>query len=368
VRVALDVTSLIGERTGVGAFVAGAVGALVDVTDLDLLAYAVTWRGRHPSQLVLPDNLRRVRLPMPARPLRAAWSSTSWPPIELFTGPCDVVHGTNFVVPPTRRAAGVVTVHDLTPIRFPELCNNDTLAYPSLLRRAIGQGAWVHTPSQFVADEVVAHLGAAPERVRAVAHGVPPLDSVPSGWRPPIDGPFILALGTIEPRKDLPLLVRAFDRMASEAVDIRLVVAGPDGWGTTAFEAAVAAASHRDRIVRLGYVSGVDRTGLLAAARVFAYPSVYEGFGFPPLEAMTMGTPVVATAAGALPEVLGDAAAIVAPGDVDALAEALARVVSDESERAVLVGRGEALVAAYRWETCAAGLTALYGKAAEARL
>lgn len=367
-RIALDVTPLIGERTGVGAFVSGALSALAARRDQDIVGYAVTWRGRDPSRLDLPAGVRRVRVPMPARPLRAAWTRGDIPWIELFTGPCDVAHGTNFVVPPTRRAAAVVTVHDLTTVRFPELCNDDTLAYPGLLRRAIDRGAWVHTPSSFVASEVVELLGAAPERVRVVHHGVPPLDPVAEGWRPPVDGPYVLAIGTIEPRKDLPLLVRAFDRLADDIGDLRLVVAGPDGWGTAAFESARVAARHNDRIVRLGFVSGAERTGLLASAAVFAYPSVYEGFGFPPLEAMAMGTPVVATAAGAVPEVLGDAAVIVDAGDANALAAAIGRVLSDDDERAVLTARGSALVARLSWDACASGLSALYADAASAHL
>jgi glycosyltransferase involved in cell wall biosynthesis len=298
--------------------------------------------------------------------LRALWRRVDGPPIEWWTGPVDVVHGTNFVVPPTRDAGAVVTVHDLTPVRFPELSTPDTLQYPALLRRALRRGAMVHTPSAFVASEVVELLGAPADRVRAVHHGVPPVDAGdPARGRALAGGErYVLALGTVEPRKDLPTLVAAFDAVAAEDPDVRLVVAGPDGWGVAAYDRAVTASRHRQRVVRLGWVGGPDRSSLLAGASVFAYPSIYEGFGFPPLEAMAVGVPVVASTAGALLEVIGDAARLVPAGDVDALSAALVEVLSDDGVRQTLVRRGRDRVSAYSWERCAEGLLGIYREVA----
>ncbi len=139
---------------------------------------------------------------------------------------------------------------------------------------------------------------------------------------------YLLAVGTVEPRKDLPLLVDAFDLLESGSSGepgLRLVIAGPDGWGADALTSAIARSPVRDRIVRLGWVSDDQRVALLRGAAAMVFPSVYEGFGLPPLDAMATGTPVVATAAGAVPEVVGDAAVLVPPGDADALAEAIQR-------------------------------------------
>ena len=360
--VAFDVTPLLGAHTGVAAFTAGALTALALRDDVGLSAYAVTWRGRDRLAGAAPADVSVCSRPMAARPLRALWRRFDVPPIEWWTGRVDVVHGTNFVVPPASRAAEVVTVHDLTPIRYPEMSTADTLQYPGLLRRALERGAFVHTPSQFVADEVVDLLGASTERVRAVHHGVPPVAAGdPAVGRARAGGPrYVLALGTVEPRKGLGTLVAAFDGLAGDDADLRLVVAGPDGWGVQELETAIAGARHRGRIVRLGWVSATERAGLLAGASVFAYPSVYEGFGFPPLEAMAVGVPVVATTAGALPEVLGDAADLVRPGDVDALAAALGRALGDDGAREALIRRGHEQVARYRWSTCADGLIDLY--------
>lgn len=361
-RVAVDATPLLGARTGVGAFVAGALPELARDPGLDLSAYALSLRARRSLDASLPAGVGALRRPMPAGLLLGAWSRADQPPAEWWTGAVDVVHGTNFAVPPARRAGEVVTVHDLTPLRFPELALPATRPFPALVRRALRRGAQVHTPSSFVAAEVVELLGADPDAVHPVHHGVPV--PAPAAGPPPVDGPYVLALGTIEPRKGLPTLVAAFDAIAAAHDGLRLVVAGPDGWGVEAFAAALGRAAHAERVVRLGWVDAGRAAALLGGAAVLACPSVYEGFGFSPLEAMAAGVPVVATRAGALPEVLGDAACLVPPGDHEALAEALALVLADAELRARLVVRGREHVGRFSWARCAAGLSAVYRRAA----
>ena len=376
-RVAVDATPLLGVRTGVGVFCEWALGCLAGREELEMSAFAVSWRRRGGIRPHLPAGVRVVDRPMPARPLHRAWGVGRLPPVEWWTGPEDVVHGTNFVVPPTRRAARVMTVHDLTPVRFPEMCDEYTRTFPRLVRRALADGAWVHTPSRFVADEVVELLGARPERVVAVHHGIPldpaaacgsPGAGAGSALPPAARGaPYVLAIGTVEPRKGLPTLVAAFDLVAAEVPDLRLVVAGPDGWGQQAFEVAVQGAAHRDRIVRLGWVGGEERAALLRHATVYAYPSLYEGFGFPPLEAMLAGVPVVTTTAGALPEVVGDGAELVEPGDPEALARALRLLATDPAERDRAVARGGSHAGRFTWDRTAEGLSGLYRRAADDR-
>ncbi|HSS12035.1 MAG TPA: glycosyltransferase family 1 protein [Acidimicrobiales bacterium] len=360
-RVAIDATPLIGERTGVGVFTAGVIGGLARRTDVEMIAYAVSWRGRHALD-GLPPGVRTSRVPMAARPLHHAWRRLDGPVVEWWTGRVDVVHGTNFVVPPTHRAAQVVSVHDLTAIRFPELCEPPTLQFPNLIRRALRRGAMVHTDSRAVAAEVVELLGAPEERVRTVPCGVD-AQTLPE-WAPPLPGPtgrpYVLALGKTEPRKDLPSLVRAFDALAGAHPDLELVIAGPAGWAEDRLKATIEQAHHRDRVRRIGWVTSPERTTLLRNAAAFAYPSIYEGFGLPPLEAMAVGVPVVTTDAGAIPEVVSDAAKIVPVGDADALARGLEAVLDDEAERARLIEAGRLRAAHFTWERCAAGLHDLY--------
>jgi len=367
-RVALDATPLLGRPTGVGAFCAGALSGLSRRPELSVRAFAVSWRRRRGIESLTPPGVSTGQRAMPARPLQTVWARADQPPIELFIGPVEVVHGTNFVVPPARRAARVATVHDLTTVRFPELCDRPTLAYPGLVRRAVSRGAWVHTPSAFVAAEVVETLGADPERVRAVHSGVPALPDAPAGrdaevaarFLPPATERYVLAVGTAEPRKDLPGLVRAFDELAGARPGVALVLAGPGGWGSDALSLAIGRSAFRDRVVRTGWLDDEELSSLLRRAALLAYPSLYEGFGFPPLQAMAAGVPVVATRAGALPEVLGDAAELVAPGDHEALAGGLARVLDSTALHGELVARGRDRAGRFTWDRCAEGLAALY--------
>jgi glycosyltransferase involved in cell wall biosynthesis len=368
-RVAVDAVPLIDTRTGVGRFVDEITSRLARRPDVRLTAYGWAPGGREAMAAAVPAGVRIARLPMAGPQFRFLWRWVPFPPIEVVTGPVDVVHGPNFVVPPAWRAAELVTVHDLTILRYPELCTPDTLQFPPLLRRSLRRGAWVHTVSEHVAAEVVEILGADPARVVAIPNGVTP---VPEG--DPAEGHrlaggdrYVLALGMVEPRKDLPRLVAAFDELAGDDPDLRLVIAGPRGWGAGPLDAAVTTARHRDRIVRTGYVTEHDRAALLRGAAAYAYPSVYEGFGLPPVEAMTAGTPVVATAAGAIPEVVGDAAVLVAPRDAAALAEGLHRVLHDEALADELRRRGTARAARYSWDRTAERLADLYHRVAAAR-
>jgi glycosyltransferase involved in cell wall biosynthesis len=375
-NVALDATPLQGPQTGIGEFCSRILEAFGTTPGLQVGAFSISRRGRAGMTPLLPPGVKALGPPgpgVPARLLHAMWAHWAFPPAELYTGKVDLVHGTNFVVPPARKAAMVVTVHDLSPLHFPQFCRPAARAYPDLVRKAIQRGAWVHADSEFVANEVVEAFGAPPERVRAVHLGVTP-PATPSdadGWRnllPDWVGAYILALGRVEPRKDLPTLVRAFDRFAGRHPGLALVIAGPEGWGSDQLAAAVAASAVSERVLSLGWVDEKARHALLEGAAVFAYPSRYEGFGLPPLQAMASGAPVVASATGALKEVLGDAAWLVDVGDAGALANALENVLDDNAVRQELVDKGRARAALYSWGACATGLVSLYQEATGTKL
>jgi glycosyltransferase involved in cell wall biosynthesis len=366
-RVAIDLTSLLTPQTGVGVFAAETTRRLATPRhDLALTAFAVTWRGRGGLAEAVPAGVTVVDRPMAARPLRALWTRIDHPRVDLWIGRHDVVWSPNYVVPPTA-AVAVTSVLDLTTVHFPQFANADTLAYPRLVQRAIDRGAWVHAPSSFVRAELIDHFEVDPDRVVTVPLGVRPVaPGDASAGRAQAGGDrYVLAIGTIEPRKDLPTLVRAFDQLGDEDTEIRLVLAGPDGWGAEALARALDRSRHRDRIVRLGWVADGDREALLRGASAYAFPSVYEGFGLPPLEAMSAGVPVVTTATGSLPEIAGPGADLVPVGDADALAGALARVLTDDDHRADLVARGRQVAARYTWEATADGLAALFHRAVQ---
>jgi glycosyltransferase involved in cell wall biosynthesis len=377
-RAALDGTPLAGKPTGIGAFCAGLLAALARRPDLDVGAFAISRRGRADLDGKLPEGVRPLGprgRNVPARVLHSSWRIWPFPPAELWAGGAGVVHGTNFVVPPAWRAATVVTVHDLTPLRYPNWCLPAARAYPELVRRAVARGAWVHADSEFVADEVRSLLRVPAERVRAIYPGIPPVPD-PTAAEPPEDTgspsgalrallppsvtSYVLALGTVEPRKGFPDLVKAFGRIAGRHPGLALVIAGPDGWATHELSRAVGASSSPERVVRLGWVSTAQRDSLLRGATVFAYPSLYEGFGLPPLEAMAAGTAVIASDIAALREVLGDAALLVPAGDGEALTGALDHLIGDDAAREALVSKGRQRAALFTWERCAEQMERLY--------
>ncbi|CAG4921063.1 glycosyltransferase family 1 protein [Acidithrix sp. C25] len=379
IKVGFDATPLLGPRTGVGEFCSGAIRSLDSLEGVDLRTFAVTWRNRGRLPAALGGVAPSKQLPMPARPLQKLWSKVNFPPIELFVGSLDVVHGSNFVVPPSARAARVVTVHDLTPLLYPSLAEPATLAFPRLVGRAIENGALVHTHSEFIAEQVVEYFRVDRERVIAVAPGVAQLHELAAGsarvsddhFDPALEGvalngrPFVLGLGTIEPRKDFLTLIGGFEVAARANEDLMLVIAGGPGWGSDEVEERISRSPFADRIVLPGYVTSAMRRWLLSKASVFVYSSIYEGFGLPPIEAMTMGVPVISSRAGSLPEVLGDAVDYFDVGDANGLGERIEVMTNDDRLVAQLRIRGTERVGRYTWAKCALGLRDIYLKAIE---
>lgn len=362
-KLAVDATALLLPRTGIGVFTAEILRALVDRPEVEVSAFNVSWRGR--GRGWLPDDVRNgVReIPgrMPTGRVRWLWDRVPVPRLEWFAGRADVVHGPNYRVPPTSRSAAVMSVHDVSFEHGPAICGPYSGAHQRSVRVAIRRGAWVHTDSEYVAAEVRDIYRIEPQRVVAVPLGVRPQ---PAGPHPASGPPYVLALGSAERRKDLTTLVAAFDALASRHRDLRLVHAGPDGDGSNDLSEAIGRSPHRDRIVRLGWVDDGSRCALVEQAAAVAYPSLYEGFGLVPLEAMAAGRPVVTTAVSAIPEVAGDAVVYAPVQDPDGLAWALQRVLTDSALAADLADRGRTRAAAYTWERTAAGLVELYSRAA----
>ena len=307
-RVAVDTTPLLGRTTGVAQAVRGLLDALEGV---DVARWTLT----------------RGSVPVPPAVLVRLWSRFDRPNGDRWLPAADVVHGTNFVVPPTRRPA-TVTVHDCWCARNPAACAPTVRAATSTVGRAVRRGAWVHVSTNAVADEVRERY--VTDRVRVVPFGVPHVPDVAPAARPP----YLLALGDAgDRRKGIDVLVAAMGGVD----DLELVRVGPDNW-----------------------VDDDERAALLRGATVLAYPSRHEGFGFPVLEAMSVGVPVVATAVGGIPEVAGDAAVLVAPDDVDALADGIRRAVADREH---LIAAGRARAATFTWDAHAGGMVELWREA-----
>lgn len=363
IRVALDGAPLLGTRTGVGDVATNLLDALVRSGDVDPVVYLIGRGGSRRPDLarLLPAGARLGTAALPARFVEPAWRHLGRPTIEHWTGAVDVVHAVNFVAPPAR-APVIVTVQDLGFVRFPHLVDPSALEFPDAIARAIRRGARIHAPSGFVASEVQDVFDVDEDRLIRVPLGITPIRDGDPARGHAIAGTsrYVLALGTVEPRKNLPALVAAFDIVANDDPLLSLVVAGPDGRGTEQLQDAIDRARAGDRVRRVGYLSSSERADVLTGASLLAYPSRYEGFGLPPLEAMSAGVPVVASNAGSLPEVLGDAALSFDPDDVDAMAAAMASVLGDGAERARLVERGLRWSARYDWTTTATMLVDAY--------
>jgi len=336
-RVALDCAPLLDPPTGVGRYVRELAGAL-ELHGVDVVRYAVAMKGD-------PDEpLERLRLP--ARLVQASWRRFNWPVIESLVGNVDIVHATNFVLPALKRTPGVLTIHDLSFLRDDTFPGGERLRY--LVPWSLDRASLVITPTRAVADEVVENFEFDEDRVVVTHEGIAPhffgagrLSDQALG-RMGIPGPFIMALGTIEPRKNLPRLLEAWSRVRPELDGWRLVIAGPQGWGEELPET--------EGVMLLGRIAEETLPGLLAAAEIFCYPSLYEGFGLPPLEAMATGTPALVGAYPAASEVLGDAAMLADPLDAEALAEGLRVLAGDADARKRLAMRGRARALTFTWE------------------
>ncbi len=316
---------------------------------VDVTAFAVA-RGGH-----APDDLPIARLRIPARVAQAGWRTLGRPSIKSLVRGADVIHGTNFVLPALSGVPGVVTVHDLSFHRQDTFPGGERLR--KLVPWSIERAGAVIVPTEAIGNEVRDHYPNCPD-VHVTHEGVAPLFfgatrlSETVLGRMGIPGPFILSVGTLEPRKNLGRLISAWDRIKGDLDGWRLVIAGPRGWGEELPET--------DGVMLLGRVGDETLPGLFAAADVFCYPSLYEGFGLPPLEAMATGTATIAGRYSAAHEVLGDDALLVDPLDVDALAEALMTVASDGARRRQLELSARSRAARYTWTATARATLAAY--------
>jgi glycosyltransferase involved in cell wall biosynthesis len=357
-RVAFDVGPLAGQRTGVGHAVAAMRDSLAGTNGIELVDYIVSFRSR-------PAGGTR-RLPLPALAAHRLWAISDRPRVDRFLGGPDVVHGTNYVVPPCR-APQVVSVYDCWFLRHPALAGRAVHQAGRVLRRAIERGATVHASSVSTAAEIADLFPGA--RVATIPLAAVPVPAAASD--PPIPAlvgrPFIAAVGTLERRKNLSILVEAFGLLAADHDEILLVLAGADGDDRPAINAAIDGldASVARRVVMTGRVDEPARSWLLRHAAVLAYPSLDEGFGFPLLDAMQVGVPIVASNRGSIPEVCGQAGLLCDADDAITLAENLASAAFDDVVRTRLIAEATTQLTTFSWQRCATELATLYRSLAD---
>jgi len=361
-RIALDARLLYYQQAGIAQYTQRLLTALAELDHQN--DYLVLQSRKDRRRMVGAPNFRRHPLWTP--PHHRLEQLTL--PLELAPLRLDVLHSPDFIPPLRRNCRAVITVHDLAFLLFPGLLTAESQRYYGQIRRAVHSAEAIIAVSESTKRDLIAHTAAPAAKITVVYEAAGP------AFRPVTDAAalaavrqkyglpeeFVLFVGTIEPRKNLATLLKAWSKIRISNFEFRnsLVIAGKQGW---LYEETIAQARELGTAVQfIGGVLPEDLPALYSAARLFVLPSVYEGFGLPVLEAMACGTPVVCSQASSLPEVAGDAALLVEPHDVDGLAAALQRALSDEALRRQMIERGLAQAARFSWEKAARETLAVY--------
>lgn len=365
-RIAIDYTAALEQGGGIGRYTREIVRALAGrdiLTDYRLFA-----AGQASGSLPAPPGPNFTWKPARLDPV---WFARIWHrarltiPIEAWTGPVDLLHAPDFTLPPIRRGTRtILTVHDLSFVHAPEAAAPRLRAYLNqVVPRSVARADLILADSEATRQDLIELYKTPPHRVRVLYSGVDmrfhPVDDEEKlhavrehyGLG---DRPFILSVGTVQPRKNYGRLVESLAALNNP--DLLLVIAGGKGWLDDPLYRQIEALKVQDRVRFLGFVPDEDLPALYSAARAFAFPSLYEGFGLPVLEAMACGTPVVTSEISSLPEVAGDAALLVDPYDLDALIDALHKMLDDESLRSTLIDKGFSQARSFSWDRAASQL------------
>jgi glycosyltransferase involved in cell wall biosynthesis len=367
VRILLDYRPALRARTGVGEYAHELATALARqlTPDDQLVLFSSSWKDRLSAGTIPGVPVIDARVPVTF--LNLAWHRLEWPSIETFSGEVDVVHSMHPLLMPAQRAAQVVTIHDLYFLDAPENTSAEIRRdYSSLAGSHARRADEVITVSDYTARQVLSRLGVAADRVTICPNGAPQ-------WTPIADhdrrsAGHVLFMGTIEPRKNVGALLRAYAGLLERRPDAPpLVLAGRITQACQPLLDELARPPLAGRARHLGYVGEAERERLYRQASMVVLPSLDEGFGLPALEAMTMGVPVVVSSRGALPEVVGRAGLIVEPDDIPALTAAMDRLLRDPALARTCVAEGLTQSRRFSWDVSATRLIEAYASAIERR-
>lgn len=370
--VAIDYTPAYEQGGGIGRYVRELVAALAHHDTRT--RYQLFVSGASPQQLPPRpgDNFAFCPTRIPPIWLARGWHRARLPiPVEVFTGKVDLYHATDFVLPPTRRGIPtLLTVHDLSFVRVPETASPSLKAYlDRVVPRSVQRATHILADSQATKDDLIALYRTPPEKITVLLSGV---DARFKRVEDPIQQnavrekygiparPYIFSVGTVQPRKNYPRMVETLARLRAKGHDIGYVIAGGKGWLADPLYTTIKATGMEAYVHLIGFADDADLPALYSAAACSAFPSLYEGFGLPVLEAMACGTPVVTSNVSSLPEVAGDAAPCIDPTDTDALTAALDKLLTDEIWRASLIRRGYERAAMFTWDRAARELIRIY--------
>lgn len=376
-NIILSVDMIRPPLAGIGQYVLQLARGLRAHPAIADLRYFSTYRWVSTPEEALAANrpLDRARRWLPCKPYIALLygaTQSRWFRRQVERFPDHLLHVPNFILPPCANPT-VATLHDLSHLRYPQFHPRERIVYlERYLPQTLQNATRLIAVSEFVRQEIMSRLSVAAERIVTVHNGVDPafrphrsaeLAPVLSRYNLQASG-YLLTVATLEPRKNLGRLVEAYTRLPSPLRRrYPLVLAGARGWLNELLERQLAPLEHSDQLRRLGYISQADLPLLYAGARAFAYPSLYEGFGLPVLEAMASGVPVLTSNRASLPEVAGDAALLVEPTDVETLTTELERLLLDDEWRAHASKQGLRRARHFLWERCIKETVAVYRQA-----
>jgi glycosyltransferase involved in cell wall biosynthesis len=371
-RIAIDYTPAYEQGGGIGRYVRELVSALArHDTQTDYRLF-VSGTGQKPLPPNPGPNFAWRTTTMTPQWFARVWHRARVPlPVETFTGRVNLYHATDFVLPPTLpRTRTLLTVHDLSFVRVPETASPSLKKYlDTVVPRSVAHADHVLADSQATKDDLVALYGVAEQKVTVLLSGVDPrfarvdvTDLMPA-LRAKYhigDRPYIFSVGTVQPRKNYPRLIRALAALRAEGHDIGLVIAGGRGWLDDPIYSAIRSNTLAQYVHLIGFADDEDLPALYSGATAFAFPSLYEGFGLPILEAFGCGTPVVTANVSSLPEVAGDTALMIDPTDTEALTDALRQLLQDSALRQRLIIGGLERVKQFSWDAAAQNLKSIY--------
>lgn len=373
-RIGIDITSAVSQGAGIGRYTRELVTALLEA---DTITSYSLFYAKRPSALPVPNPIPRAanatyhEAPLSERWLHRLWYRLNVPlTVQRFTGTVDLFHSPDFVLPPVgNNIPTLLTVHDLSYLHFPETFTPALVAYLNkLVPTSVDRATHVLADSKATKRDLIAYYSVPADKVTVLYSGVSAL-FVPERSEKRLRAvrekyalgqqPYVLSVSTLQPRKNYQLLIRAFKAVAEQRAH-NLVIAGGKGWLHEEITAEITRQDLEDRVLLIGFVDDIDLPALYSGASLFAYPSLYEGFGLPLLEAMACGVPVLNSNASSLPEVVGEATLQLEPHEEQAWSETMLSLLDDSTKRASMVAAGFMQARQFTWDRAAQELKAIY--------
>ncbi len=371
-RIGIDVRPMVSEGTGVGSY---ALNLIKNIASLDsnnnYTLFSNSFKDRISLEsLHLPLNFKLKDYWVPNRILRGLWNYISYPPIESFVGDVDIFHSPHSIPIPVRKAKLIVTIHDLYFLKYPDMVGRDVIEdHRRLSTNYLIKVRKIITVSDNSKKDIIELFDVNPEKITVIYEGVDDifrvvnedtsLENVRKKYRLPHE--FILFIGTISPRKNPGGLIESISILRKRGLkDISLIMIGPEGFKAGEVLRLIYERNIEDSVRHIGYVPYEDMPYIYNMASLLVYPSLYEGFGLPPLEAMACGVPVIASNISSIPEILGDAALLVDPYNPGEIADYIEKILNDESLRSSHIEKGLKKAASYSWEDTAKKVLKVY--------